>query len=71
MVRQRYVGIPYPEHEFRELRDLHTKLLHMQCRCRPFSPEYLVIQAVIRSLCDAAEHFTKDPHFYGGRAHTS
>jgi hypothetical protein len=69
MARVHYSGITNPEAAFAALRPFREALIRMQCRCRPFSPDYLVISAVDKALTTAAFHFTRDPEFYSGSPH--
>lgn len=69
MTKVRYIGVLFPESEFNKLREAYTQLRKLQRNCRPSGPEYLVLAKAIDGLKEAATHFTKDPHFYGGRPH--
>jgi hypothetical protein len=69
MVKVNYIGIGDGRHEFTELGDAYRKLRHMQGRCKPLGPDYDAIGEVLLALSRAAEHFTQDPYFYGGRPH--
>jgi len=69
MVKVRYVGVMFPEHEFNKLREAHTHLRKLQGQCFPMTEDYMVLGAALHALHEAAKHFTKDPYFYGGRPH--
>lgn len=36
----------------------------MQTQCRPFGPDYLILDAVKKTLDTAAYHVTGEPDFY-------
>ena len=67
MVRVRYTGIPEAKAAFEALRPLHGDILKMQAQCRPFGPDYLVLDAVRKALTTAAYHFTREPDFFAAR----
>lgn len=53
--------------ELEALRPYHSRLIAMQGRLRPFGSDYIVIEAALKGLADAAEHFTGDADFYSVR----
>jgi hypothetical protein len=64
MVQVRYTGLGDPKAAFATLRPYHQALINMQIRCKPFGPEYMVLQAAQQALETACFHFTRDPVFY-------
>ncbi|WP_374472888.1 hypothetical protein [Phenylobacterium sp.] len=67
MVRVRYTGVPQAKEAFETLRPLHASLVRLQSQCRPFGPDYLVLDAVKKALNTAAYHFTGEPDFFALR----
>ena len=67
MVRVRYTGIAQAKETFETLRPFHDRLLRLQGQCRPFGPDYLVLDAVKKALTTAAYHFTGEHDFFALR----
>jgi len=64
MVPVRYPGVTSPMEAFAELRPLRARIIALQGRVRPFGPDYLILDAVRKSLDTAAYHFTHEPDFF-------
>ena len=71
MVPVRYPGVPNPMRAFGELRLLWQQLTAMQIKVRPFGPEYLILEAVMKALDTAAYHFTREPNFFTAKPEQS
>lgn len=56
-----------PVAAFHDLRPLHSRLVAMQGRLRPFGTDYLILEAALAGLATAAEHFTGQPDFFSLR----
>lgn len=69
MVKINYRGITDPRAAFESLRPFRRALLDLKGRCRPFHPDYLILDAVDKALTTAAYHFTREPDFYSGEPH--
>jgi hypothetical protein len=69
MVAQRYLGVSNPRGAFEALRPLHKELIRLKAQCRPFGPDYLILDAVQAALVTAAYHFTREPDFYSLKPH--
>lgn len=69
MAPVRYLGIPDPKKAFDALRPLHAEIIRLKSGCKPFGPDYLILEAVRTALATAAYHFTRDPDFFSGRPH--
>jgi hypothetical protein len=69
MVKVNYRGITDPRAAFEALRPFRRALLDLKGRCRPFHPDYLILDAVDKALTTAAYHFTREPDFYSGEPH--
>ena len=69
MVKRRYIGISDPERAFEGLRPFDRELLKLMQQVRPLGPEYLILDAVRKSLSTAAYHFTGHPEFFAGKPH--
>ena len=55
MVKINYLGVTDPKAAFEALRPFRKVLLEMKGRCRPFHPDYLILDAVDKFLTVAAE----------------
>ncbi|HEY8615837.1 hypothetical protein [Phenylobacterium sp.] len=64
MVRVRYTGITQAKEAFDALRPFHGHLVRLQTNCRPFGPDYMILDAVKKALSTAAYHFTGEPDFF-------
>lgn len=64
MTKVRYHGLQNPKESFEELRPLQRNLIRMMTRCRPFGPDYMILDAAKKALDTAAYHFTREPDFY-------
>jgi hypothetical protein len=64
MVHRLYTGLVDANQAFADLTPLRKRLIEMQCRYRPFGPDYLILDAVTKALDTAAYHFTRQPDFY-------
>ncbi len=64
MVHVRRAGITDPKTAFRALRPMREQVMAMRNMCRPFGPDYLILDAVKVALDTAAYHFTREPDFY-------
>jgi hypothetical protein len=71
MVKMQYLGVADPKQAFGALRPLRDELIRMQTRCRPFSPDYLVLSAAAKALDTAAYHFTGEADFFALKPHSS
>jgi len=67
VVRVRYTGVSRPKEAFEALRPFHASLIRLQTQCRPFGPDYLVLDVVKKALNTAAYHFTGEPDFFALR----
>ena len=66
MVKVNYLGVTDPGREFAALRPAYDRLRAMMIRCRAMDPDYLVLMRAMSALGEAGQHFTKDPHVFGG-----
>lgn len=64
MVHMRYPGVSQAKAAFEGLKPFRDELIRMQTRCRPFGPDYLILDAAKKALDTAAYHFTGEPDFY-------
>ena len=71
MVQMRYSGVSNPKQAFEALRPLHKELIRMQIQCKPFGPDYQILNAVATALNTAAYHFTSEPDFFALKPHSS
>ena len=71
MIQVRYTGLPSPKTAFDELRPFRERLIRMQGAYRPFSPDYLILSAIVKALDTAAYHFTREPDFFALRPEQS
>ncbi len=71
MIQVRYTGLPSPKTAFDELRPFRERLIRMQGTYRPFSPDYLILSAIVKALDTAAYHFTREPDFFALRPEQS
>jgi len=69
MVQRRYVGISDPEQAFEALRPFDREILKLMQQVRPLGSEYMILDAVRKSLSTAAYHFTGHPEFFAGKSH--
>ena len=69
MVRVRYIGVTDGKAAFEQLRPLRAALIDLKRRCRPFGPDYLILDAVDKALTTAAYHFTGEPDFFALKPH--
>lgn len=69
MNQVRYRGVHDPKAAFEALRPLYRGLIQMKTQVRPFGPDYLILDAVLKALTTAAYHFTREPDFYAGKPH--
>jgi hypothetical protein len=67
MVQVRYLGVANPKAAFDALRPLRKQLIDLQMKCRPFGPDYLILDAAKTALDTAAYHFTREPDFFSAR----
>jgi hypothetical protein len=67
MVHLRRKGLHSPAAAFAGLRPFRDALIEMQNQCRPFGPDFLILEAVKRALDTAAHHFTGEPSFFAAR----
>ena len=67
MVRIRYPGVVEARQAFEALKPFRDALLRLQSQCRPFGPDYLILDAVRKALDTAAYHFTGEPDFFSLR----
>lgn len=67
MTRMRYPGVVEARQAFEALKPFRQNLIEMQVRCRPFGPDYLILDAVRKALDTAAYHFTGEPEFFALR----
>ncbi len=65
MAHARFLGISDPASAFARLRPYREELLKMRNSCRPFGPDFLIMDAAIKGLETASYHFTREPDFYG------
>ena len=49
MVRMRYSGVQQAKLTFAALKPFRDNLIRMQTQCRPFGPDYLILDAVRQS----------------------
>ena len=70
MTKISYLGVTDPKAAFEALRPFRKALLDMKRRCRPFHPDYLILDAVDKALTTAAYHFTREPDFYSVKPHS-
>lgn len=71
MIQVRYTGLPSSKTSFDELRPFRERLIRMQGTYRPFSPDYLILSAIVKALDIAAYHFTREPDFFALRPEQS
>lgn len=67
MVQIRYPGVVEARAAFEALKPFREAVIRMQAQCRPFGPDYLILDAVRKALDTAAYHFTGEPEFFALR----
>ena len=69
MVARNYLGVQDPKAKFEALRPMDHALIEMMKSVKPWGAEYMILDAVRKTLATAAYHFTREPDFYAGKPH--
>ena len=69
MVQRRYTGLADAKAAFEALRPFDKALIQMMGKVKPWGAEYMILDAVRKTLATAAYHFTREPEFYSGKPH--
>ena len=64
MARLRYNSLANARAAFEDLRLFRKALIDMKRQYRPFGPDYLMFDVILKALDTAAYHFTPEPDFF-------